>query len=321
MRTNYGLLLLLLLLVTASVGCNTSGLSNQPRATFSQVACLDANADNRVNEADAADPSRLPDFNADGNRDEFDAAFVRGVDIAVDPNWDAAQCTDKSRRSSEYLVAHGYFSSSDVTCADDARPVLLVGIGGGSVNLRDRDDAAGIRQTIDAIQKGYEDRGTETVAVIAGPAVGGSPNAHAGMEDWLTHAVQVYLDRYPCLRLVLAGHSHGAVTADVVAARLEAAYAERFITVVDVDRVEALYTGDLASRPSSVPVFNIYETNDPRFTIPPLAGPNVENWDATLERAPERGHEGGDMAPVNHTTIDNSPAVHARIVQEVVERS
>jgi hypothetical protein len=85
--------------------------------------------------------------------------------------------------------------------------------------------------------------------------------------------------------------------------------------------VEALYTGDLVSRPSSVLVFNVYETNDPRFKIPLRAGPNVENWDATAEEAPERGQDGGDMKPVNHTTIDNSPAVHKRVAQEIIERS
>jgi hypothetical protein len=313
---------LLALAALAAIACrNTSGLSNQPRATFSQVACLDQNGDHRINDADATDASKLPDFNADDERDEFDAAFVQGVDIAIDPGWDASACEDKSRRSSEYLVAHDYFASSDVTCDGGNQPVLLVGVGGGSVNLREKDDAAGVRSMIDAIQQKYDDQGTDTVAVLAGPAVGGAPNAHAAMEDWLTHAVQVYLDRYNCLRVVLVGHSHGAVTADVVSARLEPAYGDRFIAVVDVDRVEALYTGDTTSRPSQVPVFYVFEKNDGRFAIPAFDGPNVESWDASAEQAPEHGQDGGDMKPVNHTTIDNSKSVRSRIVEEVTERT
>lgn len=317
-----------------AVACNTSGLSKQPRATFGQIQCLDVNGDNIVNAADAVDPSKLSDWNADGERDAFDASFLEGVEIELNPNRDRSVCDDDDKRSSEYLVAHGYFSSSDVSCTDgDDSPVLLVGVGGGSVNLRQGDDAAGIRSMIDEIQKEYSDRGVDTVGVIAGPAIGGAVNevdaqgvvtgdrGHAEMEDWLTHAVQTYFERYPCIKAVIVGHSHGAVTADVVTARLEGAFADRFILVVDVDRVDSLYTGDTASRPATVAVFNVFETNDPRFQVPPYNGANVENWDATAEAAPENGQDGGDMKPVNHTTIDNSEAVAARIVEEVMERT
>lgn len=309
------------LLAPLAVACNTSGLSQQPRATFGQIQCLDINGDNHVNAADAADPGRLPDWNADRERDQFDASFLDGIDIALDPDRDTSVCTVKSRRSSEYLVAHGYFTSSDVSCSGGSSPALLVGVGGGSINLRQREDAAGVREMIDEVQQAYSDRGIDTAGVIAGPAVGGAVNGHGAMEDWLTHAVNTYFERYPCIRAVLVGHSHGAVTADVVSARLEGQFADRFIAVIDVDRVETLYTGDTASRPRQVPVFNIFETNDPRFAIPRFDGPNVENWDASGEDAPEKGQDGGDMKPVNHTTIDNSESVTRRIVEEVMERS
>ncbi len=308
-------------LATLALACNTSGLSEQPRATFGQIACMDVNGDNRVNAADAADPSKLPDFNADFVRNEFDVSFLTGLDIELIPGRDPAMCYARSKRSSEYLVAHGYFTSSDVTCDGGQSPVLLVGIGGGSVNLRDGDDAAGMRGAIDAVQRAYSDRGIDTVAVIAGPAIGGAVNGHAAMEDWLRHAVQTYFERYPCLRSVIVGHSHGAVTADVVSARLESAYANRFVAVVDVDRVESLYTGDTASRPLAVSVFNVYQQNEARFDIPPFDRANVENWDASAEHAPELGQDGGPMKRVDHTTIDNSTAVHNRIVEEVMERS
>lgn len=297
--------------------CNVTGLSNNPRATFSQIACLDKNEDGRINDADAADPSKLPDFNADGDRDEDDAAFVRGVDIALNPDVDA--CSGK--QEPEYAVAHDYFASSDVNCADGTKAVLLLGVGGGRVNLREKTDAAGIRKIIDALHKAYDDRNVKTINVLAGPAVEGAQNAHSAMEQWLTHATRVYLDRFPCARLVAVGHSFGGVTADVVGARLEGEYAGRIIAIVDVDRVEALYQGDTGSRPQQAPVFNIYETNDPVLRGKPYDSPNAENWDASGERGPSNGEQGGEQEPVRHTTIDNSEPVRERIVDEVMERS
>lgn len=306
--------LLFIAAFTAWIACNTSGLSTQPRASFAQLACLDVNSDNRIDSADAADLSRVPDFNADGTRDDDDAAFLRGVDIALDPA--RAPCEPKSsKRAPEYLVAHGYFEPADVTCAAGTRPVLLVGVGGGVVNLRQKDDASGIRSIIDAIQRSYDDRDIDTIGVLAGPAIVGAARANDGMEQWMTHAVQVYFDRYPCLRAVLAGHSHGAVTVDVAAARLEQAYPGRIIAVVDVDRIESLYGGDLGSRPAVVPVFNVFQTNDGILPGRPYDAPNAENWDASGVAAPD------GKGSVIHTTIDNSKPVRDRIVAEVLERS
>jgi len=303
-------------LAVFAAACNATGLSKTPRATFSQIACLDVNGDDRVNEQDAADPGRLPDFNADDERDEQDAAFLRGIDIALQPN----ACGEDAPDQPEYAVTHGYFSPAEVSCDGGDRPVLLLGVGGGDVNIREKEDAAGIRDTIDALQKAYDDRGVDTLALLAGPAVHGAQNIHAAMEDWLTNAVRVYLDRYPCLRVAIVGHSFGATTGDVVSARLEDAYPDRFVVVVDIDRVTSLYTGDTQSRPDIAPVFNIY-TNDPIFGADPYDSPNAENYDASGDLAPERGDGGGDLKPVTHTTVDNSESVRQRIVQEVMERS
>ncbi len=306
----------------AALACdNTSGLSNAPRATFSQLSCLDNNDDNRISAEDSQPSDEIPDFNADDERDEQDTAFLQGVDIPLDPNRDNAACDGDAKRAPEYLVAHGYFEPSDVSCDDSDEAVLLVGIGGGVVNLREKDDAAGIRDIVDALQKEYDDDDVQTIGVIAGPAIVGAVNVHGGMEQWLTHAVRVYLERFACLRVVLVGHSHGAVTADVVGAALEDEYGERLIAIVTVDRVEQLYIGDLQSRPDVVPVFNVYETTDGRLRGDPYDSPNAENWDATAEEGPSDGEEGGDLEPVNHTTIDNSESVRERIVEEVIERS
>lgn len=304
-----------------AIACNTSGLSSAPRATFAQLACLDINGDSRISAEDALDARELPDFNADDERDEHDAAFLIGIDIPLDPNRDNAACEGTAKRAPEYLVAHGYFEPSDVSCDDGDEAVLLVGVGGGVVNLRETDDAAGVRDMIDALMKEYDDEGVQTIGVLSGPAIVGAVNAHGAMEQWLTHAVRVYLERFSCLRVALLGHSHGAVTADVVGAALEDDYGQRIIAVVTVDRIEALHRGDVQSRPNLVPVFNIFETNDPTLRGTPYDSPNVENWDASGEEGPSEGDKGGDMKPVNHTTIDNAAPVRERIVEEVFERS
>jgi hypothetical protein len=300
---------------------NVSGLSQDPRATFSQIACLDRNGDHVLNDADAADESKVPDFNGDRSHDANDAAFLRGLSIPLDPAREAEACRTGSNDVPEYLVAHGYLSPSNVSCGGDKQPVLLVGVGGGVVNLKKKGDAAGIRATIDALQKKYDDQGVDTIGVIAGPAIAGGQNIHVAMEDWLTHAVQVYLDRYPCLRAVLVGHSHGAVTADVVAGHLEGQYASRIIEVVNVDRVDALYTGNTTIWPEQVRVYNIYETNDAELKGAARDAANVENYNANDEQAPENGDQGGDLKPVSHTTIDNSKSVRDRIVDDVMAHS
>jgi hypothetical protein len=307
----------------ALIACNSSGLDSAPRATFSQIACLDINGDDRVNAADAADASELPDFNADDERDGDDAAYLQGVDIAIDPAYQPA-CDGEGdgEKMHEYLVAHGFFSDSDVSCDEGDEAVLLLGVGGGVDDLKDKSEAAGVRNIIDALQDSYDDRDVQTIGVIAGQAVTGAVDPNPAMEQWVANVVRVYSQRFPCLRTVLVGHSHGGVLVEAVASRIEGELGDRMIAVAVVDRVEAHYAGDIASRPQQVPVFHIFETNDAGFiTGPPGTTPNFENWDASAEVAPESGDEGGDDMPVNHTTIDNSESVRQRIVDEVMERS
>jgi hypothetical protein len=309
----------LLLLVAA---CNRSGLSRQPRATFSKLACLDKNGDHRLNQSDATDLSAVPDFNGDRKHDANDAAFFTGIDLPLDPVTQADVCKKGAEVGPEYEVAHGYFEPADVSCDGGARPVLLVGVGGGVKDLTDKGDAAGVRSIIDGLQRSYDARGIDTIAVIAGPAISGAAQPNTAMEQWMTNAVRVYFDRYPCIRAVLVGHSHGGVTVDVVAARLEDRYAGRFIDVVELDRVEWAYGGDTQSTPKQAHVFSIFESNSGILNGVPYTGaPNAELWDASRELGPEHGDKGGALKQVVHTTIDNSDAVKRRIIDDVTRRS
>jgi hypothetical protein len=303
------------------VACNTSGLSQRPRATFSELACLDRNGDHHLNGADAADLSSVPDFNGDHRHDANDAAFFNGIDIPLDPAAEADVCGTSSDIGPEYLVAHGYFEPANVSCDGGARPVLLVGVGGGIKDLTDKGQAAGVRSIIDGIQKSYDARDIDTIAVIAGPAMVGAAQPNPAMEQWMTNAVRVYLDRYPCIRAVLVGHSHGGVTVDVIAARLEDRYPGRFIDIVELDRVEFAYVGDMQSKPKQAHVFSIFETNSGTLNGLPYTGaPNAEVWDASHAPGPENGANGGALKPVIHTTIDNSSSVKQRIIDDVMRR-
>ncbi len=321
MRTSAFLLSVVAAICVVATACNDSGLSGQPRATFSQLACLDINHDHRLNDGDASDLTHVPDFNGDRKHDAQDAAFLRGIDIPLDAAREDQSCREGSGDGPEYLVAHGYLQPSNVSCDGGKKPVLLVGIGGGVVNVKDKNSAEGVRSMIDGLQTAYDRRNIDTIAVISGPLIAGGENIHSAMEDWMTHAVRVYLERYPCLRVVLLGHSHGAVTADVVASRLEGEYAGRFIEVVDVDRVSALYIGDTQSRPVRAHVFNVYETNGATLDGAPYDSPNAENWNANDEQAPKNGAAGQPLAPVDHVSIDNSKGVKDRVIADVMSHS
>jgi hypothetical protein len=308
--------------VLGFAACNNSGLSSEPRATFSQLACLDKNGDHRLNAADAANLATVPDFNGDRSHDKNDAAFFSGVDLALDPASQADVCGSASKLGPEYEVAHGYLQPSNVSCGGNAHPVLLIGIGGGVKDLKDKGQAAGVRSIIDGLQTSYKSRNVETIAVIAGPAMFGAVQPNTSMEQWMTNAVRVYLDRYPCIRAVLVGHSHGAVTSDVIAAALEDKYPGRIIEDVELDRSEFAYEGDTQSKPKQVHVLSIFETTSDVLSGVRYAGaPNAELWDASSEMAPENGDQGGAMKPVTHTTIDNAPSVRQRIIDDVKSRS
>jgi hypothetical protein len=298
--------------------CNTSGLGEKPRAKFAHLACLDLNDDGRISSADAEHVEDIADFNADGERDENDAAFVDGVDIPLIP--DARQtCEDRSDDNPDYLVAHEFLRDADVSCGPGDRAMLVLGVAGGVDDLKDDDQAAGVRQTVNATLRRLEGQDIQTIAVIAGSALYGAENAHTGMEDWLTNAMRVYFERFPCVRLTTIGFSHGGVTVAVIASRLEAEYGDRMVATVVLDRIESFYSGDLTSMPVASPLINVYQTNTPGgFRVD---APNVFNFDASGEQGPPDDEHVGTPQPVTHVTLDNSPGVRDVVTQMIVERA
>lgn len=319
MKTTAVLAAVLLVGALSLSACNESGLAEKPRANFAHLACLDVNGDGRINTGDADDPSAISDFNADDERDAFDAAFVKGVDIPLGS--DARQaCADGADRDPEYLVAHDFLQDADVTCAPGDRAVLVVGVAGGVDDLKDEDQAAGVREIANATIARLEDQDVQTIGVIAGSALYGAENAHAAMEDWLVNAITVYLDAFPCLDVATVGFSHGGVTVTAVASRLEAAgLGERIVASVMLDRIEDYYGGDLSSMPQSSPLVSVYQANTPGGS--PVDGANVFNYDASADTAPADGDKGGELKPVTHVTIDNSKSVRDMIASLILARA
>jgi hypothetical protein len=315
-------------LIAACGGSNDKQLEHGKLSVNDAVAavhvpCLDHNQDFVLAPDDVAQPLQGGgesegddvDLNADGTVDDADAAFL-DVDMRVVSNFDFAACGDAPI---EYLV-----SSDDepaISCDDGAKALIVAAIGGGVVDLRDNSNAAGVRWMTNALLDQLHDRDYQTVTMVSGPGISGlEAELNPAMETWMTHSLRTMLDQYPCARAVLLGHSHGAITAEVVASRLEAAYGDRIAVVAAIDRVEDLYVGDTQSLPQSVPVFNVFETNDADTAGGAHDAPNFENWDASGETAPKEGEGGGPSEPVTHTTIDNSPGVRDRVIAEVLDR-
>jgi hypothetical protein len=327
MRWSFIISVLLALAALGVAGCGKSeqmrhGFLAPPNAVVAvHPPCFDVNGDQTVTLADANRPlaggaeapsADVPDFNADGRHDERDAPFL-DAGVHVDP---AARESCGGDAPVEFMVGAPAVPAIDCAKGD---AVLVAGAAGGIADMRSSEDGAGVRWMMRGLMDRLREGGAQTLGVVAGPAVPGfGASLQGGAEQWLTHAVATYLDQYPCARAVLLGHSHGAVTMDVVAARLEGRYGDRIALVARIDRIEDLYFGDTQSMPATAPVLNVYETGDGKTHSKPYDGANIENVDVTSESAPEHGEEGGRLRPINHSTIDNSRAVRDLIIDRAL---
>src|SRR5947207_3495482 len=186
----------LLASLAALVACGSeTGLAKLPDATFAQLECYDTNGDHVLNDLDAADPAKLPDFDNNGKHDADDAGFFKSIDIPLNAQTQNEACTHTNKDwGPEYFVAHSAKPASVDCSAAGPQPVLLYGAGGGVSNLKKR-DAAGVRSMLDGLQKAYSQRNVQTIAVVSGESIIAGQQPQVAMETWSTHAVQTYLER------------------------------------------------------------------------------------------------------------------------------
>jgi hypothetical protein len=117
--------------------------------------------------------------------------------------------------------------------------------------------------------------------------------------------------------MVLIGHSHGGVTVTSIASALEDEFGDRMLGVL-VDRSNILYDRAAGEIPDVTRIINVFQTNE-GWHGEPLRQPNVTDIDASDATAPIAPHDGGGGAGiVTHRSLDDSPAVQARIMEEIL---
>jgi hypothetical protein len=274
------------------------------------IACLDVNGDGRIDAADAS-PSKLADITGDGKVDESDLKVVRAVDLAVSER--PADCG--SLKGTDWQIT----PPGQVDCAAGKGGYIVYGVGGGAVDLNNDTNAAGVRWMLVEIGKLFDSLKLPHQLISLAPGLVGTANPQPDAETWAATYLSEQLAARPCLRLIMIGHSHGAVNVTAVASRLEQkGLANQIVLSALIDRVTYLYGGDTASIPQSSPVFNIFLANGEINVGKTIDQPNVENWNATGQLAPQHGEKGGPLKPATHTTIDNARAVLDAIVARIL---
>lgn len=271
-----------------------------------QLSCLDVSRDRRIGIRDVAG---VRDLDGDGESGPTDVAQLAGVNLPL--REDGCQLPAGYQAYADYMVQA---ARGGLNCTRD-RALLIMLVGGSGTNMANINDSVsqGLRDLGDALVTAAGDTPVEIVA--ASSAIEDARAPQAEMEQWLERALLLRLDAFPCLRAVLVGHSHGGALVGSIAARAEMRYPGRLF-VVAIDRTLALFDHTTLPLPRTSPLLNVYQTVD-GWHGEALPGSNVENLDATGAWAPARGHLGGDMAPVNHNTLDDAPAVRERIVAAV----
>ncbi len=257
------------------------------------IACLDANQDGRIDGDDSPD--------------------LDGLEIEVA----GGSCGDVAH-TSDYFV--GAPSDAGAFACDGApAPLLIVAVPGALTNLLDTrgTESLGLVDIVNQLDDRAAAAGISTQVILAPSAVDGGVPAQTSMERWLAHDVARRLDDTPCLRAVIIGHSHGAVTVTSVTAALDGRYAARLLGVL-LDRTTALYDRNARELPSRTRVLNFYQLNEGWHGVP-LGQPNIVDVDASAARAPIAASDGGGgLALVSHKTVDDATAVQRAIEDAVM---
>ncbi|MGB2695665.1 MAG: hypothetical protein WBD55_10835 [Dehalococcoidia bacterium] len=285
------------------------------RSEMVRLACLDTNADGRVNAADA-EPAALQDITGDGTANGFDRGVVRQTELGL-PNGRPNGCGTRDPKPDWQVTRQ-----PTIDCGNGKGGLLVLAVGGGIDELGDPHKAAGVRWMLGDIGAELEKMGVVHQLASVTPGLNGTERPQPDAEAWSSTYLAVQLERTPCLRVVLLGHSHGGAHVAAVTSRLEdMGLGDRVLLTVLVDRITALYAGNATAMPAEAPVFNIYQQNDRILRGVAVEQTNVENWDASEEDGPENGDDGGWLRRVDHVTIDNSQAVLDAIEARVVMRA
>ena len=263
------------------------------RGTALAIGCLDRNADGRLNGSDAAELEGL------------DIPLVRGE-----------ACTLLGLRR-EWFVAD---QDPPLTCEAAApAPLLVVAIGGGGTQLLDRDQgvSVGLIDIVNGLRAEAAGAGVSSGVILMTSAIEPADLPQTRMEEWLAADLRRRFDATPCLRVVLMGHSHGAVVITSVMAALEDRYGDRMYGVL-LDRSLLYYDRTATEFPQRAALLNVYQLNE-GWHGDWIDAPNVTNFDASGEVAPRDPRDGPlPIVPVSHPTLDDASGVQRQVVEEAM---
>jgi len=247
------------------------------------------------------------DANGDRRLDAADGEQFAGLDI---PLTRVAHCSGDA--TPVEVFASLPTDLSRYACGDWPDPLLVVAVGGGGTDLRERTlgESPGLIGIVNELQVRATAAGAASAVLLTSSAIGAADMPQLAMEQWLAANLARRLEAMPCLRAVLIGHSHGGVTVSSVTAALEPRFGSRLAGVM-VDRTLALYDHGTSDYPASVPLLNVFQTNEGWHGVP-LDAPNIENLDESRAAAPADGI--GPPVEVTHLTLDDSPAAREAIV-------
>jgi len=269
------------------------------------VDCLDLNGDRRIDHNDLT-PAVLPDLNLDGKVDDRDVTLLGDIDIPLD-----------QRCSGDRQFILNPPSAGPPKCPDQRFAVIASITGAAPKGLTNDDDGKGVRDLVDELQAKLKGSGFDSASLLSVPNLPSASNQNAAMEVWLGHVLRGILDAYPCVRLVIVGHSHGASAALAVAAWLERqGYSNELAYLVLIDRVTLRYTGDTESLPANTPILHVYQQNGGEpACVTSLDGEDVPTQNGAPLGARTNVHE-IDVSDrgLCHGNIDDDPLVQQTIV-------
>lgn len=264
----------------------------------------------------AGDPILLSCFdgNRDGRLDAADGPAFAALDIPLVPE---EACIDPAHHRDFYPGPP--LGPAVAACARVNPPLLLVGIASAGSDMFDTagGESMGMLQMVNDVQDRASRERIATEVVLSAAAVFGADHPQTHMEQWLAQYIRRRLDALPCMRAVLMGHSHGAVSVTSITAALDDDFGDRLFGIA-IDRTVALYDRNASEYPARASILNVFQVNE-GWHGGPIDLPNVVNYDASLERAPIALSDGGGTpALVSHKTLDDSPGVQRRIEDAVM---